>query len=153
MAATTATKTKRRTLFNASPLGIGFAVLLVIVLVGYFILRPQQATAVYASTLRQSTPLILGALCGLIGERSGIINIGIEGQMLMAAFIAFSYSACASARIWYSGEMPVTTRFSSSPPQPTANGKESRMAAKQRKNAFRFMGRAGGVHRMAYRKG
>ena len=46
-------------------------------------------TAVLASTLRQSTPLILGALCGLIGEHSGVINIGIEGQMLLAAFVAF----------------------------------------------------------------
>lgn len=55
----------------------------------YYVLRPQQAVAVYNSTLRQSTPLILGALCGLIGERSGVINIGIEGQMLMAAFLAF----------------------------------------------------------------
>lgn len=55
----------------------------------YYFLQPQQATAVYASTLRQSTPIVLGALCGLIGERSGIINIGIEGQMLLAAFIAF----------------------------------------------------------------
>jgi simple sugar transport system permease protein len=51
--------------------------------------------AVLASALRHSTPLILGALCGLIGERSGIINIGIEGQMLMSAFTSFliaSYS-------------------------------------------------------------
>jgi simple sugar transport system permease protein len=46
-------------------------------------------TAVLASTIRQSTPLILGALCGLIGERSGVVNIGIEGQMLLAAYVAF----------------------------------------------------------------
>ena len=45
--------------------------------------------AVLASAVRHSTPLVLGALCGLIGERSGIINIGIEGQMLLSAFIGF----------------------------------------------------------------
>ena len=50
-----------------------------------------------ASALRHSTPLILGALCGLIGERSGIINIGIEGQMLMAAFMSFLIASYANS--------------------------------------------------------
>lgn len=40
-------------------------------------------------TLRASVPLILGALCGILCERSGIINIGIEGMMLAGAFAAF----------------------------------------------------------------
>ncbi len=48
-----------------------------------------RTTAVLAFMVRYSTPLILAALCGTIGERSGVINIGIEGQMLMAAFLAF----------------------------------------------------------------
>ncbi len=49
----------------------------------------SQTTAVAARTIREAAPLILAALCGLIGERSGIINIGIEGQMLLAAFVGF----------------------------------------------------------------
>jgi simple sugar transport system permease protein len=40
-------------------------------------------------TLRASVPLILGALSGILCERSGIINIGIEGMMLAGAFAAF----------------------------------------------------------------
>lgn len=51
--------------------------------------NPQLTTGLLNATLRQSTPLILGALCGLLCERSGVINIGIEGQMLLSAFVGF----------------------------------------------------------------
>lgn len=66
----------------------GAAVFLIVITIGY-VTNPRVTTAVMASSVRQATPLVLGALCGLLGERSAVINIGIEGQMLMAAFISF----------------------------------------------------------------
>jgi simple sugar transport system permease protein len=68
-------------------------IVLIVAILYFYDRDPKGTQAVLASMVRHSTPLILGALCGLIGERSGIINIGIEGQMLISAFAAFMTTA------------------------------------------------------------
>ncbi|MGC4078654.1 MAG: ABC transporter permease [Rubrivivax sp.] len=46
-----------------------------------------------ASTLRVSVPLILCALAGLLSERAGVIDLGLEGKMLATAFAAAATGA------------------------------------------------------------
>ncbi|MFK7994363.1 MAG: ABC transporter permease [Granulosicoccus sp.] len=53
--------------------------------------------AILDATLRVSTPLILAAMAGLFSERSGIVDISLEGKMLAAAFAAGALAAVSGS--------------------------------------------------------
>jgi simple sugar transport system permease protein len=52
-----------------------------------------------AQSLRLATPIALGALAGILCERSGVVNIAIEGMMLITACIGFMI-ALYTQNIW-----------------------------------------------------
>ena len=65
---------------------------LVFELIGYLIdIIPDISPFI----LRAGTPLALGALCGVLCERSGVVNIGIEGTMLASAFTGWAVGVAA----------------------------------------------------------
>ncbi|MEY2826924.1 MAG: ABC transporter permease [Candidatus Nanopelagicales bacterium] len=65
--------------------------LLLVAIVAYtfYFLDEIKTTSVLVFGWGYAVPLVLAAMVGIIGERTGVVNIGIEGQMLMAAFASF----------------------------------------------------------------
>ena len=72
---------------NKKPL-ITLTLVTIIAYVLYF-LDEIRTTSVMVFGWGYAVPLVLAAMVGIIGERSGVVNIGIEGQMLMSAFAGF----------------------------------------------------------------
>ena len=59
------------------------------------------STGLFIGMLQYSTPLIFAGLGGLVSERSGVVNIGLEGMMLTGAFV--SYYAADKGGSWVVG--------------------------------------------------
>jgi len=52
-------------------------------------------TDTLAQMLRVATPIAFAAFCGVLCERSGVVDIGIEGKMLMSAMVAYAINLFA----------------------------------------------------------
>ena len=64
-------------------------ILVAIIAYTFYFLDDIKTTSVLVFGWGYAVPLVLAAMVGIIGERTGVVNIGIEGQMLMAAFASF----------------------------------------------------------------
>ncbi|KAB0628854.1 ABC transporter permease [Acinetobacter gandensis] len=58
-----------------------------------------EMTAILAGTIAAATPLIFAGLGELVAERTGVINLGVEGMMLVGAIAGFAFAAQYDASV------------------------------------------------------
>lgn len=81
-------------------LGVNAVLMVPAVLIWAAAGKQTNVASLIGETLRLSTPLALGALAGIYAERSGVINIAIEGMMLTGA--AFGFAAFVfTGSVWF----------------------------------------------------
>jgi simple sugar transport system permease protein len=58
---------------------------------------PLSLPSLVSNSVVAAIPFVLGALAGIVCERSGVINIAIEGQMLLGAFAGAMFASTAKS--------------------------------------------------------
>ena len=73
--------------------------------------------SVIAATLNAGTPLLIAAIGILIHEKSGVLNLGVEGMMLMGAVTGFgvTYATGSFALGFLAGALAPTFTVTTSP--------------------------------------
>jgi simple sugar transport system permease protein len=76
--------------YMSTVIAMSFVVILLWGTAGGAAARGSDLSDTLSRIIRIATPLVLGALAGLVCERSGVVNIGIEGMMLAAACFGYT---------------------------------------------------------------
>ncbi|HEX8967209.1 MAG TPA: ABC transporter permease [Chloroflexota bacterium] len=61
---------------------------------------PAATLSILTVTITQATPITFGALTGICSERTGVVNIGIEGLLLTSAFFGFMVGVYTQNLAW-----------------------------------------------------